>query len=51
MLNVEQQTKKKQKRKKGGREGEGAEKGKKAKGKERIPRCKKEIKTKISAGC
>ena len=44
------QTNKKQK-KKGGREGEGAEKGEKAKGKGRIPRCKKEIKTKISAGC
>ena len=36
---MEQQTKKqKKKKKKGGREGEGVEKGEKAKGKGRIPR-------------
>ena len=35
---MEQQTKKQKKKKKGGREGEGVEKGEKAKGKGRIPR-------------
>ena len=49
MWSNKQKTEKK--KKEGGREGEVTENGEKAKRKGRIPRCKKEIETKMSAGC